>query len=105
MSGTLKLKLEMMVASPGSALDSCAAVPQPRLLTQRFVPDARCLSAFPSELVGYNSGIYFARPRVIDPSSSRTKRRTHCWGAQASSFAEIGGAQSGLPAPPGVAPA
>ena len=26
-------------------------------------------------------------------------------GAQASSFAEIGGAQSGLPAPPGVAPA
>ena len=35
--------------------------PQPQPLTQAFIADPRCLSAFPNELVGFNSGIFFAR--------------------------------------------
>ena len=34
---------------------------QPQPLTQPFIADPRCLSAFPNELVGFNSGIFFAR--------------------------------------------
>ena len=37
--------------------------PQP--LTQPFVADPRCLSAFPNELVGFNSGIFYARISAV----------------------------------------
>ena len=38
--------------------------PAPRL-TERFRPDESCLSSFPNELVGYHSGIYYARFEAV----------------------------------------
>ena len=38
---------------------------QPQPLTQPFVADPRCLSAFPNELVGFNSGIFYARISAV----------------------------------------
>ena len=38
---------------------------QPQRLTQPFTVDARCLSAFPNELVGYHSGIYYAKVSAV----------------------------------------
>ena len=38
---------------------------QPQPLTQPFVVDHRCLSAFPNELVGFNSGIFYARISAV----------------------------------------
>ena len=38
---------------------------QPQQLTQPFTVDARCLSAFPNELVGYHSGIYYAKVSAV----------------------------------------
>ena len=47
------------------SLRAPSAVMQPRPLTQPFTTDERCLSAFPNELVGFNSGIYFARSSAV----------------------------------------
>ena len=38
---------------------------QPQRLTQPFTVDARCLSAFPNDLVGFHSGIYYARVSAV----------------------------------------
>ena len=38
---------------------------QPQPLTQPPIADPRCLSAFPNELVGFNSGIFFARLTAV----------------------------------------
>ena len=38
---------------------------QPQPLTQPSIADPRCLSAFPKELVGFNSGIFFARLTAV----------------------------------------